>query len=67
MQSRSFQAVESSDKLLPIRHGPYKIVNKPTEVTTEPLTEDSKTFYTHRNHLILNYLKKPLLSSHNES
>ena len=40
-----------SDKLEPLRDGPFKIFIKPTEVTFKFLKQDEKTFHTNRNHL----------------
>ena len=43
---------------------PFKIVNKPTEVTYEVLTLKEETFLTHRNHLIPYCPKAPLFFPH---
>ena len=49
---RNFGVVQFPDKLKPLRNGPFKLLNKPTEVTYELVTSDGKIIHTHRNHLI---------------
>ena len=61
---RNFKQVQFSDKLKPLRNGPFKIINKPTDVTYELLTSEGFTFHTHRNHLVPYYPKEPLLFPH---
>ena len=41
-------AVHFLDKLKLFRIGPFKIINKPTEVTYELLTQDVEIFHTHK-------------------
>ena len=38
----SYKAVQLSDKLQPLRDGPFKVVNKRTEVTCELSTQKAK-------------------------
>ena len=64
---RNFEVVQFSDELKPLRDGPFKIVNQPTEVTYEFLTQDGLTFHTHRNQLVPYYLQEPLLFPHIQS
>ena len=49
---RYFKAVRFSDKLKHLQNGPSKIINKPTEVMYELLTQGGKTFNTYQNQLI---------------
>ena len=53
--------------VLPLRNGFFNVINKPTETTYELLTHDGKSFYTHTNHLILNYPKELSLFLHIQS
>ena len=64
---RIFKALHFSDKLKPLRNGPFKKLNKPREVTHKLLTQDRKRFNTHRNLLVPHYPKEPLLFPHIES
>ena len=41
-----------SEKLKPVQKGPFKTINKPTEVLYELVTKDGKSFQTSRNQLI---------------
>ena len=43
-----FKPVPFSDKLKPLRKGPFKIKIDPAEVTYELLTQDGKTFHAQR-------------------
>ena len=62
---RNFSQNNFSDKLKPLRIGPYKLVlDRRSDVTHELLSQDGSTFHTHRNHLIPYYPKKPLLYPH---
>ena len=61
---RNFTHVHFSDKLKPLRIGPYKIIERLSDVTYELLAQDGSTIHVHRNHLILYYPKKPLLYPH---
>ena len=53
-----------SDKLKPLRIGPYKIIDRLSDVTYELLSQDGSTVHVPRNHLIPNYPKEPLLYPH---
>ena len=57
-------------RMKPIRHGLYKNINKPTNVTWEFSTQNEKCFPSHGNHLIPYYPKDPLffprIQSHHE-
>ena len=61
---RNFRAVEFSHILKLLGTDPFKIVNKPSEVTYNFLTRERKTFHTHRNHSIQNYSEELLLFPH---
>ena len=61
---RHFAHVHFSDKLKPLRIGPYKILDRLSDVTYELLAQDGSTLYVHRNHLIPYYPKEPLLYPH---
>ena len=61
---RNFTHVHFSDKLKPLRIGPYKIIDRLSEVTYELLAQDGSTKHVHRNHLIPYYPKEPLLYPH---
>ena len=61
---RNFTHVHFSDKLKPLRIGPYKIIDRLSDVTYELLAQDGSTIHVHRNHLIPHYLKEPLLYPH---
>ena len=43
---RNFMAVFFPDKLKRLRNGPFKIINKTTEVTYELYTQNGKLVYT---------------------
>ena len=61
---RNFAHVHFSDKLKPLRIGPYKIIDRLSDVTYELLAQDGSTVHVHRNHLIPYYPKEPLLYPH---
>ena len=61
---RNFTHVHFSDKLKPLRIGPYKIIDRLSDVTNELLAQDGSTIHVHRNHLIPYYPKEPLLYAH---
>ena len=61
---RNFTHVHFSDKLKPLRIGPYKIIDRLSDVTYELLAQDGPTIHVHRNHLIPYYPKEPLLYPH---
>ena len=54
---RNFTHVHFSDKLKPLRIGPYKTFERLSDVTYELLAQDGSTIHVHRNHLILYYPK----------
>ena len=58
---RNFTHVHFSDKLKPLQIGPYKIIDRLSDVTHELLAQDGSTIHVHRNHLIPYYPKEPLL------
>ena len=57
---RNFTHVLFSDKLKPLPIGPYKILDRLSDVTYELLSQDCSTFQIHRNHLIPYYPKESL-------
>ena len=57
---RNFTHVHFSDTLKPLRMGPYKIIDRLSDVTYELLAQDGSTIHVHRNHLIPYYPKEPL-------
>ena len=61
---RNFTHVHFSDKLKPLRIGPYKIIDRLSDVTYELLAQDGSTVHVHRNHLNPYYPKEPLLCPH---
>ena len=61
---RNFTYVFFSDKPELLRIGPYKIVDRLSDVTCELLAQDGSTLHVHRNHLIPHYPKEPLLYPH---
>ena len=61
---RSFTHVHFSDILKPFRIGPYKNIERLSDVTYELLVHDGSTIHAHRNHLIPYYPKEPLLYPH---
>ena len=61
---RNFTHVHFSDKLKPLRIGPYKILHRLSDVTYEHLAQDGSTLHVHRNHLIPYYPKEPHLYPH---
>ena len=61
---RNFTHVHFSDKLKPRRIGPYKTLDRLSDVTYELLAQDGSTIHVHRNHLIPYYPKEPLFYPH---
>ena len=61
---RNFTHVHFSDKLKPLRIGPYKIMDRLSDVTYELIAQDGSTIHVHRNHLIPYYPKEPTLYPH---
>ena len=58
---RNFLHVHFSDKLKPLRIGPFKILNKISDITYEIIIQDGYTSHIHRNHLIPYYPKEPII------
>ena len=58
---RNFLHVHFSDKLKPLRIGPFKIINKFSDITNESVNQDGYTSHIHRNHLVPYYPKEPLI------
>ena len=58
---RNFLHVQFSDKLKPLRNGPFKIINKISDITYEIINQDGYTSHIHRNHLIPYYPKEPII------
>ena len=52
--------VHLSDKLKPLRIGPFKIINKISDTTYEIVNQDGYTSHIHRNHLVPYYPKEPI-------
>ena len=61
---RKFTHVHFSDNLKPLRSGPYKIIDRLSDVTYKLLSQDGSMVRVHRNHLIPYYPKEPLLYPH---
>ena len=47
-----------------LQFGPYKILDRLSDVTNELLSQDGSTLHVHRSHLITYYPKEPLLYTH---
>ena len=47
----------------PLRIGPFKIVNKPSDITYEIVNQDGYTSHIHRNHSVDYYPKEPVIFS----
>ena len=58
---KNFLHVHFSDKLKPLRIGPFKIINKLSDITYEIVNQDGYTSHIHRNHLIPYYPKEPVI------
>ena len=61
---RNFIHVNFSDKLKPLRIGPYKLIDRLSDVTYELLAQDGSTIHVHCNHLISYCPKEPLFYPH---
>ena len=61
VSKRNFTHVNFSDKLKPLRIGPYNFIDRLSDVTYELLAQDGTTIHVHRNHSIPYYPKEPLL------
>ena len=64
VSKRNFTHVHFSDKLKPLWNGPYKILDRLSDVTYELLAQDGSTIHVQRNPLISYYPKEPLLYPH---
>ena len=58
---RNFLHVHFSEKLKPLRIGPFKIINKVSDITYEIVNQDGYTSHIHRNHLVPYYPKEPII------
>ena len=58
---RNFLHNQFSDKLKPLRIGPFKILNKISDITYEIVNQDGYTSHIHRNHLVPYYPKKTII------
>ena len=58
---RNYLHVHFSDKLKPLRIGPFKIINKISDITYEIVNQDGYTSLFHRNHLVPYYPKEPII------
>ena len=58
---RNFLHVLFSDKLKPLRIGPFKFIDKISDITYENVNQDGYTSHTHRNHLVPYYPKEPII------
>ena len=58
---RNFTHVHFSDKLKPLRIGPYKIIDRLSDVTYELHAQDGSTIHVHRNHLIPYYIERTFI------
>ena len=61
---RHFAHVHFSDKFKPLRIGPYKILDRLSDVTYELRAQNGSTLHVHSNHLIPYYPKESLLYPH---
>ena len=57
----NFLHVQFSDKLKPFRFGPFKIINQISDITYESVNQDGYTSHIHRNHLVPDYPKDPII------
>ena len=57
----NFLHVHFSDKLKPLRIGPFKISNNFTDTTYEIVNQDGYTSHLHRNHLVPYHPKEPII------
>ena len=58
---RNFLHVHFSDKMKPLRIGPFKIIYKNSDITHEIVNQDGYTSHIHRNHLVPHYPKEPII------
>ena len=57
---RNFLHVHFSDKLKPLRIGPFKTIDKIFEFTYEVINQDGYTSHIHRKHLVPYHPKEPI-------
>ena len=62
VSKRNFLYVHFSDKLKPLRIGPFKIINKISDITYEIVNQDGYTSHNHRNPLVPYYPKNQSFS-----
>ena len=60
---RNFLHVLFSDKLKPLRIGPFEIISEISNITFEIVNQDGYTSHFHRNHLVPYYPKEPIIFS----
>ena len=60
---RKFLHVHFSDKVKPLRKGPFKIIDKYFDITYEIVNQDGYTSHIHRNHSVPYYPKEPIVFS----
>ena len=53
--------VHFSDKLKPLRIGPFKIIDKISDITYQIVNQDGYTSHIHRNHLVPYYPKEAII------
>ena len=58
---RNFLYVHFSDKLKPLRIGPFKIIKKIFDIAYEIVNQDGYTSHIHRNNLVPYYPKEPII------
>ena len=58
---RNFLHVHFSDKLKPLRIGPFKIINRISDITYEIVNQDGYTSHIHRSHLVPYYPEEPII------
>ena len=58
---RNFLHVHFSEKLKPLRIGPFKIINKISDIINEIVNQDGYTSHIQRNHLVPYYPKEPIV------
>ena len=58
---RNFLHVHFSEKLKPLTIGPFKIINKISDITYEIVNQDGYTSHIHRTHLVPYCPKKPII------
>ena len=57
----NFLHVHFSDKLKPLRIGPFKFIIKISYITYEIVSQDGYTSHNHRKHLVPYYPKEPII------